>query len=70
MRTNTQPCFIDYTQTRIQLLVHGISMRGWAAKHGYEQSSVYRAVKLGHVGKVSNEIRAKLRKDCRRASEK
>ncbi len=59
----SRPTQIDPTEVKVELIRRGTNMRRWAHSHGFDQSSVWRAVHQSHVGKVSERMRKMLRRE-------
>jgi len=58
VKNNTYP--MDGLKTRAALLLMGKTLKSWAEEHGFERSTVYRAVHFGHCGRKSLNIRRQL----------
>jgi hypothetical protein len=58
-----EPIFTDPTEVRIALLRKGLNLQAWAHLRGYLQPTVYYAVTRSHQGRLSIEIRRRLRRE-------
>jgi hypothetical protein len=62
-KTDKEPTFTDPMNVRAELMRRGMTIASWAKLRGYLQPTVYYAITRPHQGRLSIEIRRRLRRE-------